>query len=454
MVPNSVIMREWQTLGPDGDERLAGRQLQSDPALHRIADELKSSHRLEILELAQGLEIRSSSWVGRLTLGDLTVTIKPKLPRTPLFHLLRYAYGLRDLKLFRSANYDQDRWTFQDLLIHQLAAEVAELLVRGLHRNYKRRLDRLQSPRGRIHFPAYVVAGGMTGRAALPCEHHPRTEDTPINRAILAGLRFAVRCTDDLELRTRLRRLIQEFDMGVSAQSLNQTLLQNAKTELDRRTHNYRPALTLITLLMECSGVAFDGETPGPPLPGFLFDMNRFFQALLSRFLSEHLEGFALREEHRLKGMFTYDPTRNPNRRSSPTPRPDFAVLDGRTVVALLDAKYRDLWERSLPRDMLYQLALYALSREPSDRRAVILYPTLNASAVEQAVFLQEPIAGVRRAEVILRPVRLLELAALLEKDSGRAGAEKRQTMAQAMVFGRDRHDAIGRGVGLNVNNP
>ena len=72
--------------------------------------------------------------------------------------------------------------------------------------------------------------------------------------------------------------------------------------------------------------------------------------------------------------------------------KPDFVVLQGTTVAAVLDAKYRDLWQDSLPRDMLYQLALYALGPAGAIRRSTIVYPTLESAAMDQVIAIQEPI--------------------------------------------------------------
>ena len=58
------------------------------------------------------------------------------------------------------------------------------------------------------------------------------------------------------------------------------------------------------------------------------------------------------------------------------------------------------------------QLALYALSS--SERISVMFYPTVDAAAREQQITIQEPVHGVSKATVILRPLNLAKLDQLL----------------------------------------
>ena len=212
--------------------------------------------------------------------------------------------------------------------------------------------------------------------------------------------------------------------------------LDNAIRVIDRRTTAYSSALTLIGILFNGMGVSIAEPSGAVPMPGFLFDMNIFFQSLISRFLHDELSEFSIQDEHRLKDIFEYDPANNPQRRRAVVPRPDFAVLAHGKVIEFLDAKYRDLWETSLPRDMLYQLAIYALSKNTGKPRATILYPTLAAEAVDQVVLLKEPILGNKRAEIALRPVNLLELENLVRPRQGALVARQRQSFARRLVFG------------------
>lgn len=430
----SVNLQEWQALRPESEGPLAGDGFDDDLVSRGIAEKLSAAGQIEILELARGLELRATSFVGRVRLGDLTVTIQPKLPGAPLMNLLRYAYGLRDLHLFEPSAYAMQKWTFQDLLVQQLAAEASELLARGIHRDYERKAQELSHPRGRIDFD--LVARTMhLARATLPCIHHPRTEDNVLNQMILAGLEHAAKSTSDPELRAHVRRLCQQLGKMVTAVPLTGRLLSDARLQLDRRTRTYTSAMTIIEILMKGEGVSLDDEAGGVRLPGFLFDMNRFFQELVSRFLHDHLEGLEVIDEFSMRGFFTYDPLRNPKGRRAPSQRPDFVIRRKRQILAVLDAKYRDLWETTLPREMLYQLSLYALGFRGTAHRAVIVYPTLHPEAKDQVILICEPFAGVDQAEVILRPMNLLVLEEML-RDQSAGGRKARDKMARGLAFG------------------
>jgi 5-methylcytosine-specific restriction enzyme subunit McrC len=429
-----VTLREWEHRRPDAGTSLAGLRFKDARARDR-ARQLTSSGRLEVLELAQGIAVRTTSFVGRVRLGRLVLTVQPKIEGMPLLTLLRYAYGLRHLGLFPSTEYESVTRSFQDLLIHQLAAEVAELLARGLHREYIRTRQDLASPRGRLDFQTYAHRGG-TAKAVLPCVHHPRVVRTLVNQVLAAGLLFGVRMTDDLPLRTRLRRLVEILEVEVEPVRLNAGVMAEARRALDRRTAAYSPALTLIEMLWYGAGLSLDERRRAIELPGFLFDMNLFFQAALARFLREHLVGYQVREERRIKGMLTYVPEYNPRRRRSPEPRPDYVIQHDTHVVALLDAKYRDLWENPLPRDMLYQLAIYALSQGPGER-AVILYPTLDPAAREARIAIRDPVYGGNRAYVVLRPVDLDGLSRLVVSPSDQEARRASKVYARYLAFGK-----------------
>ena len=434
MTRSAIQLTEWERREPEQGSPLWGMDLSAGRV---VAEELTRRGQLEVLELVRGVEFRASSWVGRVDLGELTVTIQPKIPGAQFLHLLRYAYGLRRLSVKDPALYGWERETFQDLIARQLASEVEELIARGLHRDYRRETAELAVPSGRIDFQRYVMAAGG-GRASLPCAHHPRTHETILNRVLLAGTLLAVRATDDVELRGQLRRLGRALDIDGPPPKLNWDVLDRSRRSIDRRTRAYEPALNLICLLMQGFGISLGDSAEALRLPGFLFDMNCFFQALLSKFLGENLDGYTVRDEHRLKGMFAFAPLGNPRARRAPTPRPDFVILRGNRIASVLDAKYRDLWLHSLPREMLYQLAMYALSRSGPDRRAVILYPTLAGGAIDQTIVLHEPVDGAEKARIVLRPVELLKLERLVSASPSVKRERQCAALAKWLVFGHD----------------
>ena len=429
-----ITLDEWDT------HLASGQHLGNDPDVLELAEQLSDSRKLSVRDIhREGVRFESYSHVGRIALGRFQITITPKIRGLPLLRLLRYAYRLRHLKLRKDLPTALEQQTFVELLLRQLVTEAEELFSRGLYRTYRRRDERLGSPRGRIQLGEYV-RGGRQAQATVPCTHFPRTPDTLLNRIVLSGLRLGATLTEDLDLRARLRRLADQFRHDVSTVPLSLSLIEDAATSISRLNKTYRPALELIRLLLEGMGGALSARDSEIELPGFLFDMNRFFQDLLSRFLRENLAGWDIREEYRLRDAVRYAPGQNPRNRRMPVPRPDFALIREGKVHAFFDAKYRDLWHNPLPRDMLYQLALYAMSntREATTGRATILYPIVSSlekpcPVPDQRLEILHPVTAQARAHITLRAVNLTRMADLVARKDTVHSRRKRQNFAIAV---------------------
>ena len=406
--PVNLLLPEWTIASPQTHPTLDKFSFEDDLSARQTAQQLTKSGQIILNEFSNGLEIRTTSVVGSIQLGRLSITITPKIEDLPLMRLLRFAYGLRDLELFNLSSFASKQHAFQDLLILQLITEIEELIARGLLRRYTEKSERISSPTGRIDFSQFNRQGGLI-HGSLPCLYYRRLENCLHNRVLLSGLLLAANLTTDLSLRGRTRRLANLLREDVQPVELNTNVLAQVSRQSNRLTEAYIPAVKVVALLMGKSGSSLDEKNRNLPLTGFLFDMNHFFQALLSRLLNEYNEGFDVEDEHALKGFLAYVPGYELPGKQDPMPRPDFAVFQKGKLISLLDAKYRDLWKEGLPRDMLYQLIVYALSQQ-NNRTATILYPSLDGIAKEAKIQINEPMLGVANGFVILRPVQLRKL--------------------------------------------
>ena len=429
-----VELTEWQTLGPKNDPALKGLSLMGDVPSQRLVETLRS--RLDIRETYDGLEITSQSFVGRVDIGPLSISIRPKLPAMPLARLLRYAYGLRDVTPFEETLSPATRHGLHDLLIALLVAEVSELLHRGLVRRYVPMSEMLNTPRGQILINEVIRQGGVR-EPRLPCRHFERQADWHLNQVLRAGLEMAAQMAEDRNLRRRVHQLSAMLGDVQRLGRPSTDDIKRAERDLTRLTAAYEPALTIIHLLSETFGVAFNAEEQLHRMPGFLFDMNVFFQRLLSRFLRENLLSARIEDEKKIRGLFAYAQDANPKGRRAPAPRPDFALFRDKLLIGFLDAKYRDIWDKGLPADWLYQLSIYALA-SPNEA-SVLLYASMSADARDERVEVRPPVLGSKMpsASVILRPVPLDFLANLLDPDRTSNLAAKRRQWAEQLVAPR-----------------
>jgi 5-methylcytosine-specific restriction enzyme subunit McrC len=440
--PSFVVeLTEWDEVGPAQDSRLRGYSLAGDMSLRRLAEMLRG--RVDIREGYEGLEITSTSFVGRVDVGPLRIAIGPKLPAMPLARLLRYAYGLRDVTAVEETQSPTTRHGLHDLLVALLASEAEELLHRGLARRYIPISEMLESPRGHILIDQVISQGGVR-EARLPCRHFERRADWHLNQVLRTGLEAAAGMAEDRDLRRRVHQLSAMFgDVGRLAR-LRADDIDRAERDVTRLTAASRPALTIIRLLHDALGIAFDSGQPPSRTPGFLFDMNVFFQRLLSRFLHDNLSSARVVDELAIRNLFAYAPDANPRRRRAPTPRPDYALFHHKGLYGFLDAKYRDIWDRGFSAEWLYQLSIYALA-SPSEV-SVLLYASMSAEARDERVEVRQPVlwSNRRPASVIFRPVSMPYLAELLDPDqAGSLAGERRKLADQLVAPTTRRHDRL-----------
>lgn len=406
MMKMKINMREWQSkCFPDLELETKEQR--------ELARLLTDNDIVNIMELKDGLSITANSFVGSVSLGSIHLNIMPKIQGTDLLTLMNYAYGLKDLTIIRQADFSLQSFTFADILIYQLYIHTEDLLSRGFHRGYIKKEEERASPKGRIDFNK-IARHHCMKKATLPSRYYERNVDNLLNRVLLAGLKLSVQLAADPNLILHLRRLCSDLGEFISPVELTGQIIKRAQNNINRLTEPYRPLLKIIAILEENQSIEFEDGDKKIRLTGFFFDMNRFFEALAGRLLHDFAPGYTVRGQYQLHHMFAYAREHNPKNRRAPVPRPDFALLKNGQLARLMDAKYRDLWETPLPRDMLYQLSVYALSSK-GGRQATIIYPTTNEYAVRQQIDIQNPVTGEYMGSVLLEPLHLNFLAKCLK---------------------------------------
>ena len=427
--PLLIKLNEWDSTNPKKDTRLLGISFRRDKDAQDLALSLQG--KVNFFEGLEGLSIVSTSYVGRIDIGPIRLFIAPKLPSLPLTSLLRYCYGLKDIRAVGETDTPVKKQGIEDLLISLLSAEIEDFLTRGAPRKYVSVERDLGSPRGRILMSDLASRGGIF-EASLPCRYSERLPNWHLNSVLMTGIEMAASMANDRDLRRHLHRLSSMFGNVSLLSNFGESEIDRAELQLSRLTENARPSIIIIRLLKQMLGAASEANAKMSRTPGFLFDMNLFFQRLVSRFIRENTCS-EIFDEQSIHKLFSYGPNKSQKRRRPPSPRPDFALYNNRALSHFLDAKYRDIWVRRFPIEWLYQLTAYSLA---SPRRvSVILYASMSDDACDELIEVRQPIAWSDDipAVVVMRPVPLVPLAALLGEHTPQ-GIAARKAFADKLV--------------------
>ena len=430
----TLTMEEWDEISPTSFMEKVGKEPLS-PLGQELSNLLNASHFLEIQEFRQGIALKTTSYVGKLNFGSFSLKIKPKLPGLPLLELFRYGYGLKNIHLYKEEQFNTSDNCLQDILIHQLLGEIQVLRRQGLFKEYKKKQKSQLSLKGRIDFPTFIGKGKFAS-SRLPCIFHRRTPDNALNQILRFGLQLSYKIAENHNLKLYCKQSLDLFPEPVSDISDFKLLSDQIWAKENRLNVHYQPAIRIIKILLSGQGGFLDETNEKVQIPGFLFDMNRLFQSVINRFLRENLFGFSVLSEHSLTGMLGYSASHNPQKRRAPLPRPDFVVQENGKSISILDAKYRDLWEKTLPREMLYQLGMYALVHSEI-KESTILYPTMNPLASEMRININDPVKRIFQGCINLRPVLVQRFTDLTKLPPGAKADRERFHYAQYLAFGQ-----------------
>ncbi|PRX48541.1 5-methylcytosine-specific restriction enzyme subunit McrC [Prauserella shujinwangii] len=287
-------------------------------------------------------QLSAKTSVGVARVGDMEVWIKPKLPIRRLLFLLGYAHNLQG---WRDDPVQVSEDTGIVSAFGQLLWRQVETALRGgLYRGYRTDEETSHVMRGRVLMSQQVRR--HHGRA-VPMEitYDDFTPDTAENQILLAAVG---RLLEEPRLDDVARnRLEAQYDQlaAVASPVRGPTL---PAWQSNRRNQHYKPALELAELVWNATSPEYPRGTIR--VTGFLFPLDKVFEAFLAKVLDEHLcrtHGGHLNEQKELH----LDEGR------TVTIRPDLVWKRGGRAAAVIDAKYKV--EGKGRASELYQLLAY-----------------------------------------------------------------------------------------------
>ena len=312
-------------------------------------DALRKVVRDLVVEPAEGREgeyhLKPGSWVGAVEIGDLSVSIRPKLEIARVLFLAGYA---EDVDVWKPERFDfLEAPTLVEALAPALAAAARRAFAGGLLHGYRVEEEALLTVRGRIRVEDQVR---RRFGVAVPVEvrYDEFTEDVTANRLVKAAAERLGR----MRLRSRRSR---EGLRWIGARLENVSLVEYPpaavpEVAFDRLNQHYREVVALARLVLRHS--SFETGRGSLRASGFLMDMNRVFQDFVTRALREVL-GVSARVLRAEEGGVHLDEARRVRL------APDLSWWNRRECAFVGDVKYKRA-DDGVPNADLYQLLAYA----------------------------------------------------------------------------------------------
>ena len=357
--------------------------------------------------------------VGAFQIGDLSVSIHPKVGIRKLILLACYAMGAFQLRE-RERHHFSEAETLPDAMSLSLAVAARKAFERGLLHGYRTEEESLYTVRGRIR-----MGDQIRRRFGIPFPVEVRydefTEDVVANRLVKAAAWRLGR----MRLRSRKAR---DGLREVAARLGNVSLVEFPPNDVpavtfDRLNERYREVVMLSRLVLRRR--LFESGRGAIPAPGFHMDMNVVFQEFVTRALREALgvSDRTLRSDNRRLPRIWL--AKNDGGQDRIRLKPDLSWWDGSRCTFVGDAKYKHI-ESNVPNADLYQLLAYATALDlpgglliyAKGERPPDSYRVLNAGKhleiaeidlsgdVDERLYVDELLSRVRELATRIRRIR------------------------------------------------
>lgn len=347
-----------------------------------------SQAQAAVLErLAKHLPQRTFSWghrsvkfahyCGVLTLGDLTLEILPKIYGRESEYgasrqaLVKMLYRARQLKPQPGGNADLSlqKHHLLDIFIRLFCERLHAELMQGMIREYVTHQENLSVLRGRLRIEQHLKYN-LAHRERLFCQYDELNADNAHNQILKYVLTLLVRVAAGDQVRKLVTELLMRFD-GITDATADISDIDCLT--FNRTTNRYKPLFEQCRWFLQ--SLHPDVVAGNAPALALLFDMNRLFEAYVASLLRKAVwgNGVQLREQ----GPQKYLVRRDDDDTQLFMMKPDMALLDNNSVIAIADAKWKLLDDSEkkmgISQADLYQMASYA-SRYGVERLALI-YP-------------------------------------------------------------------------------
>lgn len=220
-------------------------------------DRNESASVVDVTRLGSGrFAVRFRDVIGIVRLGDLQITIRPKIDDAHFLHVIRHSDAVPKVADDHAAV--ESGMDYASLLAHWCVTEAEGLLRRGLGVGYSEFTEELDQVRGRLDV-VRTFSEVQLGRCVAICEFEELGEDTPLNRIVKAACRkIAGGDGFSSAIRRRATGVVARMD------AVGELRPSDRNARVSRLTRSYSRCLPLAKLVLAGQGLhAHSGAVKG-----------------------------------------------------------------------------------------------------------------------------------------------------------------------------------------------